>query len=253
MPDTVKSVADSFLFFFSYNLLWRLRKGYGPAAEHPMMQAIEGLSVGFAAGAFTKGLTAPIQNIVAKQQTEKASEEQSAIEIARDIYAKKGLAGFWAGYTSNLILTLNPSLTFFLDAALRRVLIRNGNEPGPATTFALAANGKATANVLTYPFKIVKSRAQVSAPESESAGDEKMGIKPQAQKKPRNPIASMMHIARTEGTGALYAGVWGELFKGFFSHGLTMSVKEQIPMLVLQLYYVVNTLLRRQSKLTSKF
>lgn len=253
--DTANSVINSFLFFLAYNLLWRMRKKYGPAAENPMIQALEGIGVGFAAGAFTKGLTSPIQNVVTKQQTQSADEEQSVTEIANDIYKKKGIAGFWSGYSSSLILTFNPAITFFLDAFLSKVLRRAGNEPGPATTFILAANGKSCANVITYPFKIVKSRAQVSAPESQSESPQSSekapsdGSEEKRQLKPRNPLASIAHIARTEGVASLYAGVWGELFKGFFSHGLTMLVKEQIPALVLQLYYLLAMLLRRQSKM----
>lgn len=247
--DTADSVINSFLFFFTYNILWRMRKKYGPKVEHPMLQAIDGISVGFVTGAFTKALTAPIQNVVKKQQIQDPGEEQTVTEITNDIYKKKGLAGFWNGYSSSLILTFNPALTFFFDAALRRVLMRNGGEPGPATTFILAANGKATANILTYPFKLVKSRAQVASAGSddESKSDQHNA---RSRTEPNNPIASVVHIARTEGLASLYAGIYGEIFKGFFNHGLTMAVKEQIPALVLQLYYMISSLLRRQSKLT---
>lgn len=246
--DTADSVINSFLFFFTYNLLWRVRKRYGPTVSHPMLQAVDGISVGFVTGAFTKALTSPIQNVVRKQQTQDPGEEQSVSEIAHDIYKKKGAAGFWSGYSSSLILTFNPALTFFLDAFLRKLLLRNGGEPGAFTTFILAANGKATANVLTYPFKIVKSRAQVSAPDSEASRSNEAKARSPAH--PQNPSASILHIAKTEGVGSLYAGIYGEIFKGFFNHGLTMAVKEQIPALVLQLYYLISSLLRRQSKLS---
>lgn len=225
------------------------------------MQAADGLSIGFAAGAFTKGLTCPIQNVVSKQQTQSATEEQTVQEIVSDIYARHGLSGFWAGYSANLLMTLNPSMTFFLDALLRRVL-RAGKEPGPATTFILAANGKATANVIMYPFKVVKSRAQVesSSEDSTSVKGKDAGATPanagtqyqKSHKKPHNPLTAISKIARTEGVAALYAGVWGELFKGFFSHGLTMLVKEQIPSLAIQLYYMVTLLLQRRRKLTTR-
>lgn len=95
--DTAKSVIDSFIFFFAYNILWRTKKRYAPAFKHPALQALDGLTVGFLAGAFTKGLTTPIANVVTRQQIQKAAHEQSASEIIQDIYKRKGLAGFWTG------------------------------------------------------------------------------------------------------------------------------------------------------------
>lgn len=259
--DTLKAVLDSFLFFLAYNMIWRLRKTYVPTTKNPVIQAAEGLSIGFAAGAFTKGLTCPIQNVVSKQQTQSAAEEQTVREIINDIYARHGLAGFWAGYSANLLMTLNPSLTFFLDAFLRRVL-RVGQEPGPATTFILAANGKATANVLMYPVKVVKSRAQIESSSEKSTSHEGKNASAQSanfenqyrepHKKSHNPFTAVRTIAQKEGIAALYAGVWGELFKGFFSHGLTMLVKEQIPKLAIQLYYATSMLLRRRNRFKSR-
>jgi hypothetical protein len=50
---------------------------------------------------------------------------------------------------------------------------------------------------------------------------------------------TILKIYRTEGAAALYEGVWGEIFKGFFSHGITMIVKERIHKLIIQTYYAI--------------
>jgi len=55
----------------------------------------------------------------------------------------------------------------------------------------------------------------------------------------------LMHIANEEGPIGLYQGVEGEVLKGFFSHGLTMLVKERIHKVVVRLYYLVLRLLQR--------
>merc|ERR1712230_228526 len=52
-------------------------------------------------------------------------------------------------------------------------------------------------------------------------------------------FSTILRIYRTEGASALYEGVWGEIFKGFLTHGTTMIIKEQIHKLIIQLYYMV--------------
>lgn len=49
-------------------------------------------------------------------------------------------------------------------------------------------------------------------------------------------FGTMAHIARTEGVGALYAGLPGELLKGFCSHGTTMLAKGVVHRLLFRLY-----------------
>ena len=52
-------------------------------------------------------------------------------------------------------------------------------------------------------------------------------------------------IARTEGIAALYEGLHGEVLKGFFSHGITMIIKDVVHRFVIQLYYAMLKLTRR--------
>ena len=206
------------------------------------MQVIDGLGVGVVAGALTKALTMPIQNVVTRKQTERAGQRASVADIIERIRAEKGVAGFWSGYSASLVLTLNPAVTFFLDAFWRRVL-KTGETPSSALTFILAANGKATASLLMYPFKIAKSRAQMSSKKQEKDGESAV------EGPPENVFGAIDYIARTEGWQSLYAGVWGEVMKGFFSHGLTMVFKQRIQVLAIQLYLVLSNLLQRRSKL----
>lgn len=62
---------------------------------------------------------------------------------------------------------------------------------------------------------------------------------------PPNVFTTILSIARTEGITALYEGLGGEVLKGFFSHGITMIVKEAVHKFVIQLYYAILKLLKR--------
>ncbi|KAK7737057.1 hypothetical protein SLS53_006815 [Cytospora paraplurivora] len=282
-PDVVKGVADSFLFFLFY--AWfraRLRsRGSGGGGQLP---AWEELLVGAVAGACARLFTTPIGNVVTRKQTaslmataagdgptrqqgqEQGQEQQqqraasrdlSVGEILRVIRAEKGLLGLWAGYSATLVLTLNPSITFYLQDALGKALVgRRGQEGGSGggggggATFLAAAVSKVIATALTYPFQIAKARSQVSAAPGSSTspgpGEEGEEVSTSEGEKDRSVtehgagrsggetkalpqrlhslaeetiFATVFRIGKTEGIPALYDGLSGELLKAFLSHG----------------------------------
>ena len=247
--DTSKTIADSFLFFLAYNFLRQTRMQSSKSASKYLSVADE-LSVGFLAGAFSKFLTTPIANIVTRKQTSSMllgrdsgneTDERSLRSIALQIRAEKGVRGFWSGYSASLILTLNPSLTFFFFEALKRSLPRsNRQNPSPQVTFLLAAISKAMASTITYPFSLAKSRLQCSGlNKRDGSSTVKLEGNNTSKNAPGNVFSAILHIAQTDGLGALYEGLGGEVMKGFFSHGITMIVKEAVHKLVVQLYYYI--------------
>ena len=173
------------------------------------------------------------------------------------------------------MLTLNPSITFYLQHALKKALVERGREgESNGATFLVAALSKAIATAATYPFQIAKARVQVSAPESprpeqeeeewheekkeastEAAREEdiivveqnvgKVESKAQALAGRVHRLAedtifgTVLHIGKTEGVSALYDGIGGELLKAFFNHGTTMLSKEIVHRLIVQLYFFV--------------
>lgn len=282
--DIFKGVADSFLFFLFYNW-FRTRRSQGNSRRLP---AWEELAVGAAAGACARLFTTPISNVVTRKQTAslitddgdagskdtmgQAGRGLSFAEILHVIRAEKGLLGLWAGYSATLVLTLNPSITFYLQHALKKALVDRGREgESNGATFLVAALSKAIATTVTYPFQIAKARVQVSAPESprpepEEGGEEKKEASTEAreediivveqnvgkteskahalagrvQRLAEDTIfGTVMHIRRTEGVSALYDGIGGELLKAFFNHGTTMLSKEIVHKLIVQLYFFV--------------
>ncbi|KAF6225190.1 hypothetical protein HO133_010387 [Letharia lupina] len=257
VSDTSKTIADSFLFFLAYNFLRQTRiQSSRSSSKH--LPVIDELGVGFLAGALSKFLTTPVANIVTRKQTSsmlsgrdsgRDTDQGSLRSIASQIRAEKGVQGFWSGYSASLVLTLNPSLTFFFFEAFKRTLLPRSQRqsPSPQATFLLAAISKAMASTITYPFSLAKSRLQSSSglDKREGLSTVKLEGTEAPKKAPSNVFTVILRIAQTEGLGALYEGLGGEVMKGFFSHGITMIVKEAVHKLVIQLYYSILTMLKK--------
>jgi hypothetical protein len=266
-PDTVKSVADAFLFFLFYNYLRTNKvitnKALGHGSELP---AWDELTIGARAGAASKFFTTPISNIATRAKT--SHKNASITEIAQGIQQEKGLLGFWSGYEAALILTINPALTFAFYELLKRALPgQTTANPGARTTFLLAAVSKSLATAITYPFQLAKARAQASprAPiektadqvkaEAQAAGHSihaarDIGRRDLRDAARESTFATVARIYREEGIESLYAGLGAEVLKGFFSHGITMLVKEQVHGLIIQLYFKLQSLYARVSPKT---
>lgn len=263
LQDTGKSVADSFLFFLFYNYL-REKRLTRKGAAATTLPALDELLVGALAGACSKFFTTPLANIVTRKQTaalgSTRSTRKSALPSARAIAAQirdeKGVQGFWSGYSASIILTLNPSITFFLFESFKRSLLPRSQREHPSAraTFLLAAISKAIASTVTYPFSLAKARAQSSAaPPVETSAAEDVatdvkGVETTAQAKDAGRRAgrtaarstvfdTILRIYKQEGLAALYEGVGGEILKGFLGHGITMLLKEEIHRWIIKLYF----------------
>lgn len=264
VQDTGKSVTDAFLFFLFYNYFRdrRLRS----SGSNTSLPVLDELAVGALAGAASRFFTTPISNIVTRKQTASmvsSTSPPSVKQIADEIRAEKGYQGFWSGYSASLVLTLNPSITFFLYESFKRLLPASKREnPSAATTFLMAALSKSIASVATYPFSLAKARSQISSKPPVNSKDAKEAAsevrdasdKDSAQRAGKTArrtafeatiFASVLNIYRSEGTAGLYEGVYGEILKGFFSHGITMLVKEGVHSAVIKLYYFVLRAMKR--------
>jgi hypothetical protein len=256
LHEVGKGVADSFLFFLAYSYIGEKRR---VAKGSRKLSALDEIGVGVIAGAFAKLWTTPIQNVVTRKQTaamiharnptSSSSPSLSAKDIALQIRDEKGLQGFWSGYSASLVLTLNPSITFLLHKMLLRLLVSRDrrSDPGARLTFLIAAVSKAFASTITYPFSLTKTRAQVSSqkpsqaigPTSETEKSEYASQSRTARLRQRTVFSTILRIAKTEGLWALYEGLGAEVIKGFFSHGITMLMKDQIHIAIINLYYLI--------------
>ncbi|KAI0199986.1 mitochondrial carrier domain-containing protein [Astrocystis sublimbata] len=296
--DATKSVLDSFLFFLFYEwfraLRLKSRRRRGAQALKSKGRGlgwVEELAVGMAAGACSRFFTTPIANVVTRKQTATLTkskskstsspdrddgkgddDDNSVREIVRRIREEKGIAGFWSGFSASLVLTLNPSLTFFLQEALKTTFAEQTyDDPGPRLTFLFAASSKAVSSFVTYPFQIAKTRLQAGIPldtEDEDQGqdmDEKgSGEHEEMQSESgkilakttttttttaaicavqnlaqRSIFGTVAQLIRSEGLASLYDGVGAELVKGFFSHGTTMLAKDVVHKALFKLYLLV--------------
>ncbi|KAH8725484.1 mitochondrial carrier domain-containing protein [Phaeosphaeriaceae sp. PMI808] len=262
-PEIVKGVADSFLFFLAYSYVRQRRLDVQDRRSLPVLEEI---GVGVVAGAFAKLWTTPLQQIVTRKQTAAMLKDDSSTatisnttDIAREILSEKGLQGFWSGYSASLVLTLNPSITMLLHKFLLRVLVprEKRSDPGARITFLLAAISKALASTVTYPFSLAKTRAQVSSQKptaiaGETSEIEKPGTPAEskvAQARQRTVFSTILRIAETEGLWGLYQGLGAEVLKGFFSHGITMLMKDQIHSMIISLYYTILKSLQKYPRL----
>lgn len=262
LPETLKGVADSFLFFLAYSYVGAQRRAQQGSRK---LSALDEIGVGVVAGAFAKLWTTPIQNVVTRKQTaamvharnptSSMSPNLSVKDIALQIRDEKGLQGFWSGYSASLVLTLNPSITFLLHKVLLRLLVSKDkrSDPGARITFLIAAISKALASTVTYPFSLAKTRAQVSSqkpsqtsgPTSETEKTEDVHPSPAARARRQTVFSTIFRIAKTEGLWALYQGLGAEVLKGFFSHGITMLMKDQIHTVIINLYYLILKSIKR--------
>lgn len=256
--DTFKTVLDSFLFFLAYNsvrqrrIIARVGAAKAAKSKNIVLPIFDELAVGVVAGSFAKLFTTPLANIVTRKQIAarkagKTGPDLSTSDIAAQIKSEKGIRGFWSGYSATLILTLNPSITFFLNEVLKYTLLpRSKRErPSAALTFLLAALSKSAASSITYPFSLAKTRAQaLGASNGAKDTDEKSSPTLLSSLTPKI-ISTVVTIARTEGIMALYAGLMGEVLKGFFSHGFTMLAKDAVYATIVKGYYFLLMLLRR--------
>lgn len=266
LQATGKTIADSFIFFLTYSFL-RDRRLAAHGRNAKSLPALEELGVGFVAGSLTKLATAPIANIVTRKQAAAllAAKDPnsgpfqvpSAREIARDIYEEKGLAGFWAGYSASLVLTLNPSITFGLFETLKKVFLPHHKRahPPPSLTFLLSAFSKACASSVTYPFSLAKTRLQAGTRREERDEEKVVGQdieSEKARKAARATIFStVLTIAQTEGVSALYEGLYVEILRSFFSHGITMLVKQVIQRFLVRAYYISSIIIGRYKRKAS--
>lgn len=98
---------------------------------------VKEILLGAVGGAMAQLCTNPIAVIVTRQQTcLGADEAQSIFEVLKDIVSSEdGWTGLWRGLKVNLILVVNPMITYGLYQWLRGILLRFRERLGFADAF----------------------------------------------------------------------------------------------------------------------
>ena len=173
--------------------------------------------------------------------------------VAQDIFKGDGLRGFWSGYSASLVLTLNPSLTFFVYEILKRFSMPRNHwrNPSLGEIFFISALSKVLASTLIYPFSFAKSILQSKKRDSDKKNKGPQTPRftssqaAQASKQQGNLLTVIMGIIEVDGLRALYDGVGGEILKGFFSHGIAMLLKETIYKFVVRSFHIMLRITKR--------
>lgn len=331
IQDTLSTMLSAFFYFYAYDILRNARlkqvaRNKASGKPPSTLGIAEELLIGSLAGIFCKFFTAPLNNIVTRQQTAalvaqsrnlenneaivpKAAQDApsaqpsgenkqpasatvrvggtiplgthptgnnglshnslskklhntnqhhhigvNATTIAKEIYSERGILGFWSGFGATVLLSVNPSLTYYFFQTIKVLFIRGGKGATPEARkadrarrrenptkwqlFLFSASAKTLASLITYPLSLVKSQMQVKGScDDSSNNDTKTGQKQAVHKPGKSMVATFSEIVKTNGVGHLYQGARAQILKGFFSQGITMLTKDQIARFIIYLYF----------------
>ncbi|KAF9315656.1 hypothetical protein BG003_002830 [Podila horticola] len=276
--DTVATLTSNFVYFYVYMAL-RQRKEHRRASGQ--LSTMQELFLGAEAGIISRFFTAPIHVVTTRQQVMGKEQQQasgikgpghggeakkvSARAIVRDIYTQDGITGFWAGYAPTVILSINPSITYFLFETIKKLLVeRQTKRAGPGASksvlaqaatltslqiFFVSACSKAIASFLTYPLILTKTKLQTKVEDEnedqDQGGQEGAGGK-EKKKAHFNGISDVVRtVVRDKGIAGLYTGCQGQVVKGFFSFGLMYMIKDRVVAWMLTLFLAMHNMRHR--------
>ncbi|KAF9463609.1 mitochondrial carrier domain-containing protein [Collybia nuda] len=276
--DTGATLLSNFFYFYIYSFLRSLstrrlislhKPRRTPTIPAHKPGAIEELLLGFIAGVASRAISTPLNVITLRLQTGRRNDDDSddeseptsreVMSVMKDIYSEQGLAGFWRGFQTTTLLSLNPSLTLTLFQLFRRLLnfthtraFQANNrtsvvkgalkapqvDPTPREAFLGAAVSNSFAVTLLYPFILAKTRLQATSATSlrEVIVDAYSGKNTAVH---RNLIGESL-VTGIPGVKGLYQGLEMQIVKGFLSQGVTFLVKGRIEEIIVAAY------LRRQ-------
>ncbi|KAJ5591290.1 hypothetical protein N7450_005262 [Penicillium hetheringtonii] len=183
---------------------------------------VKELGLGAAGGAMAQLCTTPISTISTRQQVGKrVTGRRSMWACTKAIVGSDdGWTGLWTGLKVNLILVVNPMITYGVYQWLRNILLNVKKELGSFDAFLLGALSKIIATIVTHPLIVAKTTLQ-----SKSVGHE--GGKPF-----KGFTDVLIFIFRNEGFLRLYKGLVPQITKGFLVQGLMMLFKERMETLL---------------------
>lgn len=229
------------------------KSGMAASSLGAMEGVLEELLIGAVSGMMSKLLTCPLSNITVRLQTSRPSprptpmsvintpmsecvpsragsgsdsgsdsdsEDEAGdrprglLAIIKAIQHERGWLGFWCGYSNNCILTLNPSVTFYL------MKLFQNRRPTLAGTFLGSALASSCATILTYPLMLSKTLVQ-----TRGGRESAYAI-----------LRQRLEAAGGDWKAALFMGLSGQLAKGFIGQGVTMTVKVQLERLMILVY-----------------
>ncbi|KAJ3826958.1 mitochondrial carrier domain-containing protein [Lentinula raphanica] len=284
LTDTASTLISNFFYFYIYSflrklLIKRLTRSQsstvfiGKTSPNPLssvkLAIWQDLVLGFLSGVASRAVSMPLSMITLRLQTGRHEPEEDPsgnlnsnrnviLRAFKSIYEEQGLRGFWRGFNTTILLSLNPSITLAFFQLFRRVLALSRRtpssagpvvlvDPTPSQAFFGGALSNSIAVALLYPLILSKTRLQafhrspnsVSAnrPHSASSTPTLRTILIDAYKgryrADREPMTDDRIIA---GFNGLYQGLEMQILKGFLNQGVMFLVKGRIEQLIIQAY-----------------
>ncbi|KAK7472297.1 hypothetical protein VKT23_000417 [Stygiomarasmius scandens] len=272
LTDTGATLLSNFLYFYFYSWLRDVvlhAKRPQNSKSLPKLTILQELFLGFLAGVSSRAISMPLNIVTLRLQTERTQKDDSdsededsemqkdtgVLDVVRSIYREQGLAGFWSGFKTTLLLSLNPSITLAFFQVFRRILILTRRtrlermsgkasvlDPTPGEAFACGALSNSIAVAILYPLILAKTRLQAR----KRSLSETLPANVQIKQKPT--LTSVLVDAylgqypdgqrgkREGGMGALYQGLEMQTLKGFLNQGMTFLVKGRIEQMVVDAY-----------------
>ncbi|KAJ6184820.1 hypothetical protein N7519_006121 [Penicillium mononematosum] len=184
---------------------------------------VKELGLGAVGGAMAQLCTNPIAVISTRQQTRKAGEKGISMwtTMMEIVQSEDGWTGLWRGLKVNLILVVNPMITYGVYQSLRGRLVSLKKELSSLDAFLLGALSKVLATIATHPLIVAKTMLQSKPPECRNG-------------KPfKGFTEALAYVISNEGFFRLYKGLAPQIIKGFLVQGLMMMLKERTEVLLI--------------------
>ena len=207
------SMLQKFLYFYIYNFL-KTRVARGKS-----LSIISNLVVGYISALLAVGVLTPLE-VAQTQQQLNPQNKRSITQILSQLYHTEGLAGFYKGFGTNVILCVNPSIEYTVFDQMKKSMLTKKMKTNLSDTeaFWLGAFAKAVATVLTFPHVRAKVLQQ-------------SGL---AKWKHMDSSSILAKLLVTEGFTSLFAGMKTQLVKNVIASAIMLSLKERIERTVIE-------------------
>lgn len=197
----------------------------------------------------------------------KVQDDNSFLNVAREIIREDGITGLWRGLKPSMVLTVNPAITYGVYERLKSILLLAREKAGagekmtPWMSFILGAFSKTLATIVTYPYIMAKVRIQARTSGSDgdvdACGDDRtddvekpLGGSSQKHARGRTKqsgaLALLIRVLKTEGVVGWYQGMSAQIIKAVLSQALLFVSKEQFERWALVIF-VLSSKLRSRS------
>jgi len=241
--DSLATLISNFIYFYAYSLLRArlldrkisksLRRGALPSrppvqSQHDtpvLLSTGDELLTGFLAGVISRLASTPMNIVTIRLQVERHAEDDdehhsTILSVMRSIYREEGIAGFWKGFESTVLLCTNPAITLFLFQLFRRLIPHR--ELTAAQSFVGAATSNAVAVGVLYPLILIKTRIQSARRKGAH----------------KTAIGVAREVVHQKGVVGLYEGLGVQVMKGVLNQGFTMATKQKVEALIMALYLI---------------